>query len=71
MLQKEYEITLEHIETYQDLLNNYDSMANLIVKELKAIKIDCKEAYDHLSHSACSGGILLQSGLYPWALCRW
>ena len=37
-LQKEYEITLEHIETYQDLLNNYDSMANLIVKELKAIK---------------------------------
>ena len=37
-LQKEYETTLEHIETYQDLLNNYDSMANLIVKELKAIK---------------------------------
>ncbi len=37
-LQKEYETTLQHIDTYQDLLNNYDSMANLIVKELKAIK---------------------------------
>ncbi|MDO4523405.1 MAG: DNA topoisomerase (ATP-hydrolyzing) [Eubacteriales bacterium] len=37
-LMKEHEKTLKNIATYQDLLNNYDSMAKLIVKELKALK---------------------------------
>ena len=37
-LQKDYETTLAHIADYQDLLSNYDSMANLIIRELKAMK---------------------------------
>ena len=37
-LQKEYETTLKNISKYEDLLSNYDSMASLIMKELKALK---------------------------------
>ena len=37
-LQKEHEITLANIERYEDILNNYDSMADVIIKELEAFK---------------------------------
>ncbi len=37
-LLKEHEQTLKNIERYEDLLNNYDSMAKQIIRELKAIK---------------------------------
>ena len=37
-LQKEYETTLKNISKYEELLSNYDSMASLIIKELKALK---------------------------------
>ena len=33
-LQKEHEETLKHIATYEDILNHYDSMADVIIKEL-------------------------------------
>ena len=37
-LQKEHEETLAKIEKYEDILNNYDSMADVIMKELDQIK---------------------------------
>ncbi|MDO4345274.1 MAG: DNA topoisomerase (ATP-hydrolyzing) [Eubacteriales bacterium] len=37
-LQREYDETVKNIARYEDLLNNYDSMANLIVKELQEMK---------------------------------
>ncbi|POP32066.1 DNA topoisomerase 4 subunit A [Lactonifactor longoviformis] len=37
-LLKEHEITLANIARYEDILNNYDSMANVIIKELTAVK---------------------------------
>lgn len=37
-LQKEHEATLKNIERYEDILNNYDSMANVIIEELDAFK---------------------------------
>ena len=37
-LQKEYEETLAKIAEYEDILNNYDSMTNVIIKDLEAIK---------------------------------
>ena len=35
---KKHEATLEHIAKYEDLLNNYDSMAQAIMNELDAVK---------------------------------
>ena len=37
-LLKEHDITMKNIARYEDLLNNYDSMAKLIISELKEIK---------------------------------
>ena len=37
-LLKEHEITLANIAKYEYILNNYDSMANVIIKELTAVK---------------------------------
>ncbi|RGT71923.1 DNA gyrase/topoisomerase IV subunit A [Mediterraneibacter massiliensis] len=37
-LQKEHEQTLKNIARYEDILNNYDSMANLIMEELDSYK---------------------------------
>lgn len=37
-LQKEHEETLKNISRYEDILNNYDSMANLIMEELDSYK---------------------------------
>ncbi|CUX42524.1 DNA gyrase/topoisomerase IV subunit A [Clostridium sp. C105KSO13] len=37
-LQKEHEETIKNIARYEDILNNYDSMANLIMDELDAYK---------------------------------
>lgn len=37
-LQAEYEETMKNISTYQDILDNYDSMAAVIMKELDDIK---------------------------------
>lgn len=37
-LQKEHEVTLKNIASYEDILNNYKSMAKVIIKELDAIK---------------------------------
>ncbi|MEJ8733439.1 DNA gyrase/topoisomerase IV subunit A [Mediterraneibacter sp. ICN-202921] len=37
-LQKEHEQTLKNIARYEDILNNYDSMANLIMEELDLYK---------------------------------
>ena len=37
-LQQEYAETLERIRTYEDILENYDSMAAVIIKDLDAIK---------------------------------
>ena len=37
-LQAEYEETLKNIASYEDILNNYDSMSAVIVKDLDAIK---------------------------------
>ena len=37
-LLKEHEATLEHIAKYEDLLNNYDSMAQAIMNELDAVE---------------------------------
>ena len=37
-LQKEHEMTLKHIARYEDILNQYDSMASLIMEELDAFK---------------------------------
>ena len=35
---KDHEDTVKNIEKYEDILNNYDSMANLIISELDEIK---------------------------------
>ncbi len=35
---KEHEETMKNIATYEDILNNYDSMAEVIMKELDQIK---------------------------------
>ena len=40
-LMKEHEETLKNIEKYEDILNNYDSMTNVIIDELEG----CKKAY--------------------------
>ncbi len=37
-LMKEHEETLAHIAKYEDILNNYDSMANVIIADLDRIK---------------------------------
>ena len=37
-LMKEHEQTMQNIETYEDILNNYDSMANVIIGDLEHIK---------------------------------
>lgn len=37
-LMAEYTETLKNIESYQDILDNYDSMANVLIKELDGIK---------------------------------
>ena len=37
-LQKEHEETLQNIARYEDILNNYDSMANVIIEELDRFK---------------------------------
>lgn len=37
-LQKEHEETLKNIARYEDILNNYDSMAQVIIDELEAFK---------------------------------
>lgn len=37
-LQKEHDETLQHIRSYEDVLNNYDSMSQVILGELDAIK---------------------------------
>ena len=37
-LMKEYEETLKNIEKYEDILNNYDSMTNVIIDELEGYK---------------------------------
>ena len=37
-LMEEHEKTLRNIDTYTDILNNYDSMANVIISDLKACK---------------------------------
>ena len=37
-LQKEHETTLKDIARYEDILNNYDSMANVIIEEMEAYK---------------------------------
>ena len=37
-LMKEHEATLKNIASYEDILNNYNSMARVIIKELEGIK---------------------------------
>lgn len=37
-LQKEHEATLKNIARYEDILKNYDSMANVIIEELDAFR---------------------------------
>ena len=37
-LQAEYAETMKNIALYEDILNNYDSMSNVIIKELDSIK---------------------------------
>ena len=37
-LQAEYEETMKNIALYEDILNNYDSMADVIMKDLDQIK---------------------------------
>lgn len=41
-LQKEHEETLKNIARYEDILNNYDSMADVIIAELDS----CKKSYN-------------------------
>lgn len=38
VLMQEHEETLKNIASYKDILNNYDSMAKVIIKELDALK---------------------------------
>ena len=37
-LQAEYDQTMKNIASYEDILNNYDSMSNVIIEELDGIK---------------------------------
>ena len=37
-LQAEHETTLKNIAKYEDILNNYDSMANVIIEDLESVK---------------------------------
>ncbi len=37
-LQLEHETTLKNIAKYEDILNNYDSMANVIIEDMEAVK---------------------------------
>ena len=37
-LQAEHETTLKNIAKYEDILNNYDSMANVIIEDLESIR---------------------------------
>lgn len=37
-LKAEHEKTLENIKTYKDILNNYETMANVIINDIKSIK---------------------------------
>ncbi len=37
-LMKEHETTLKNIASYEDILNNYKSMAKVIIRELDALK---------------------------------
>ena len=37
-LQQEYDQTMKNIASYEDILNNYDSMCNVIIEELDGIK---------------------------------
>ena len=37
-LMKEHDITVKNIAKYEDVLNNYDSMAQLIIRELETLK---------------------------------
>ena len=37
-LQAEYDQTMKNIASYEDILNNYDSMCNVIIEELDGIK---------------------------------
>ena len=37
-LQKEYEVTLKKIQRYEDILNHYDSMAQVIMEDLTGIR---------------------------------
>lgn len=43
-LQKEHEKTLENIARYEDILNNYDSMAGVIMEELDSYKKNSEES---------------------------
>ena len=44
-LMKEHETTLANIAKYEDILNNYDSMAQVIIDDLDALKKGiCREA---------------------------
>ena len=47
-LQKEHEETLKNIARYEDVLNNYDSMADLIISELESYK----KEYGRKRHTA-------------------
>ncbi len=38
VLMKEHETTLKNIAEYKDILNNYDSMANVIIQEMDSLK---------------------------------
>ena len=42
-LQADHENTLKNIAKYEDILNNYDSMANVIIEDLDAIKAAYKK----------------------------
>ena len=46
---KEHEETLKNIARYEDILNNYDSMAEVIIADLDKIekRICQKEAHSH------------------------
>ena len=47
-LQLEHETTLKNIAKYEDILNNYDSMANVIIEDLESIK----KAYERQRRTA-------------------
>ena len=47
-LQAEYEQTMNNIALYKDILDHYDSMAEVIIKELDAIKKEYSTKKTHL-----------------------